>query len=82
MYYAYILQNPTGLFYKGHSNNINDRIKRHNHGRVPYTKNKGPWNLVYYETFISRSEAVQREIQFKNLNKEKTVQLINGLTNF
>ena len=72
MFHAYILQNHTGLFYKGHTNNITDRIKRHNQGRATFTKDSGPWKLVYYETFNSRSKAMKREKQFKNLNKEKT----------
>ena len=45
----------------GHTNNIERRIIEHNSGLSPYTKNRGPWVLVYSEAFESRGEAMKRE---------------------
>ncbi|MEE9167613.1 MAG: GIY-YIG nuclease family protein, partial [Candidatus Neomarinimicrobiota bacterium] len=56
--------------------NIKTRLTRHNEGRVPFTKNKGPWKLVYTEGFDSRSEAMRREKQIKKWSRNQLVKLI------
>ena len=70
MYHVYILENPKCNYYTGQTNNLSDRINRHNENRVPATKKKGPWKLVYCEIHNSRSEAVKREKYIK-LQKDK-----------
>ena len=66
MYYLYILQNESNKkFYIGQTNNLQDRIKRHNEGRSMYTKGKGCWQLYYFEEFKDRTEATRREIDIK-----------------
>jgi len=77
MYYIYILKSEiNGKYYIGSTNNIEDRIKRHNTGQSKYTSKYKPWKLIYSETYQNRSEACKREleikkykggIQFKNL---------------
>jgi putative endonuclease len=47
--------------YVGHTNNIGRRIIEHNSGLSPYTKNKGPWEIIYSETFNTLGEAIRRE---------------------
>jgi putative endonuclease len=61
MYTVYVLQNPQGILYKGLTSNLHVRIQQHNDGLSPWTKNKGPWTLVYHKEFSSRSEATQYE---------------------
>ena len=68
MYTVYIIKNPQGVLYKGQTNNLTRRLKEHNlvNGSFSkYTKNKGPWILVYKEEFNSRGEAMKREKFFK-----------------
>ena len=62
---VYILQNPEGKFYIGQTNDLEDRLRRHNEGRTRYTKGKGPWQLVYKEEYEIRGEAMIREKQLK-----------------
>jgi putative endonuclease len=65
-HFVYILQSlRTGAYYTGSTQNISDRIERHNQNRVKATKSKGPWKLVYTEEFLSRSDAVKREYEIK-----------------
>ena len=51
----------------------------HNGGRngAKYTKTKRPVSLVYYEGFITKEEAMQREYQIKQLTRERKLELIN-----
>ena len=65
-YWVYILQSePTGRSYVDHTNNLDDRLRRHNEGRTPVNKGRGPWRLVYQETCRSREAAVARERAIK-----------------
>jgi len=72
MYKLYIIQSLIDdSYYIGQTNNLEDRIKRHNLGRSNYTKNKKPWKLVYPEEFNTRSEVIKREKKIKQ-KKRKT----------
>ncbi len=65
-YYVYILKSQAdGSYYIGSTQNLQNRIERHNQGRSKYTKSKRPWNLVYSEEYPDRSRAVQRENEIK-----------------
>jgi len=70
---TYIIKSEkSGRFYVGHTNNIEDRLHRHNAGSVVATRNMGPWKLVYYETFTSKLEANQRELNIKKRSPVNT----------
>ena len=65
-YYAYVLiSKSSGRFYKGHCEHLESRIREHNAGRTKSIKPYIPWELVYFEEFESREEAIQREKYFK-----------------
>ena len=67
MFYLYILlSQKTGKFYIGSTENITDRLERHNGGRSKATASGIPWEMVYTETFETRSEAVRREMEIKS----------------
>jgi putative endonuclease len=66
-YMVYILQSERdGSFYIGHTARLDERLRRHNEGRSVYTKNKIPWQVVYHEEYLTRSQAMQREQELKN----------------
>ena len=61
-YYLYILKSSTtGKLYTGSTQNLEARLKAHNDGLSPYTKGRGPWELLYSEELSTRSEAMKRE---------------------
>lgn len=65
-YFVYILESEIdGRLYKGHTTNIDKRIKEHNSGKTKSTKGYIPWKLLYFETFETREEAILREKYFK-----------------
>lgn len=67
MFFAYVLENPRGVFYKGSTDNLSKRLQQHNsnNGFSSFTGRRGPWMLVYSEKFGSRKEAETREKFFK-----------------
>ena len=79
MNYTYILRCKDGSFYTGWTNNLEKRIKDHNAGKgAKYTKSRCPVELVYYETFATKEEAMRREYAVKQLSRIKKIQLISG----
>ena len=65
MFYIYILENEKGKHYIGYTNDLEDRLKRHNTNQVKWTSNKGPWKIIYSEYFESKPDAYKRERQIK-----------------
>jgi len=72
MFFAYVVKNQNnGKIYVGHTINLEDRLKRHNHllpnkSKSYTSKNRGRWLLVYKEWFTTRKEAIVREKQLKS----------------
>ena len=64
--WVYILQSgPTGRYYAGQTNALEQRVRRHNEGRTEANRGRGPWRLVYQEEFPTRQAAVVRECAIK-----------------
>jgi len=68
VYYVYILQSlKVEKLYIGHTDNLTRRVEEHNTGRGGrYTRQNGPWTLVYSESHSDRSSAVKRERYLKS----------------
>ena len=67
MYYVYVLiSEKSSSLYKGQTDNLEKRLKEHNNGKVKYTKSYIPWEIIYYEVFTTREEAVNREKYLKS----------------
>ncbi len=78
-YFVYILRSEvTGQLYIGQTQDLNERLIRHAEGRSAYTRSRGPWTLVYTETYPTRSEAVRREKVLKN--KQSRNHLLNMIS--
>jgi putative endonuclease len=66
MYYTYVLKSRTdNNLYIGWTNNLKNRLILHNRGKVPITKNRVPFDLVYYEACLNEKKAIAREKELK-----------------
>jgi predicted GIY-YIG superfamily endonuclease len=68
IYWAYILQNPGGRFYIGHTQDLENRLASHNRTNKlagKFSRKNGPWSLVWRETFATRAQAMAREREIK-----------------
>ncbi|GHM99811.1 hypothetical protein WSM22_13010 [Cytophagales bacterium WSM2-2] len=73
-FFVYILiSSRDSSFYIGQTNNLDDRLKRHNSGHEKYTRNKGPWNIFWYTKVPSRSEAMKLERKLKNVKSRARI---------
>ena len=79
-YYIYILECSDNTLYTGYTDNLEKRIKNHNAGKgAKYTKGRLPVQLLYYETFDDKKEAMSREWYIKHkLTREEKINLINN----
>ena len=65
-FYLYIIESQKdGSYYIGCTQDLEERLTRHNQGRSKYTKSKLPWKLVYCEDYPDRSSASIREYAIK-----------------
>ena len=83
MYYVYVLKSKKdkGL-YIGYTKDLETRFNEHNKGLCVSTRNRGPFNLAYYEAYSSKSDACIREVcvkQFKNSYKELVKRIKNSI---
>ena len=66
MFTVYVLRNSAGRLYVGQTVDLPRRLAQHESGEARWTRNRGPWELVFQETYSTRSEAMRRERALKS----------------
>ena len=79
MYFVYIIKNQAGHYYIGYTRNIEIRLAEHNRGKTKSLRGKGPFELIYKETFNTRIDAVRREGQIKKFKGGEAFRRLIGL---
>ena len=75
MFYTYIIFSKTlNKYYIGSCENIERRLDDHLNSRSTFTKKAKDWELKYFESFESRSEAYQRGMQIKKMKSRKYIE--------
>ena len=76
-WWVYIVRCKDDTLYTGCTNNVSERIEKHNAGKgAKYTKARRPVKLNYFEKTTTLSKALKREIAIKKLTRQKKEQLI------
>ena len=79
MNYTNIVKCSDETFYTGWTNDLEKRIEMHNSGKgAKYTKARLPVELVYYEAFDTKEEAMSREWHIKRLSRSEKQKLIEA----
>ena len=77
MNYVYLLRCADGSLYCGWTTDLERRLRVHNSGKgAKYTRSRLPVELVYWEAFEDRTQALSREWHLKRLSREEKLQLI------
>lgn len=77
MNYTYILKCKDGTYYTGWTNDLEKRLQAHNDGKgAKYTKYRRPVQLIYYESFETKQEAMSREYAIKHISRKEKEELI------
>ena len=62
MHYVYVLKSQKDeKMYTGCTNDLKARLGKHNTGQVASTRDRRPLKIIFYEAFINKSDAFQRE---------------------
>jgi len=79
MPFVYILQCSDQTYYTGYAIDLNKRMQEHQQGiGCKYTRGRLPVELVYWEEWESKSRAMQREHQIKQLKRIDKMKLVNS----
>lgn len=66
-----------GSLYTGYTNDLEKRIRAHNLGKgARYTRSRRPVELVYYEEYATREEAMSREWHIKRMTHDEKAELV------
>lgn len=66
-FYVYVMERKKdGVWYTGYTSDLRKRLGEHHGGRGGWTKDKGPFELVYYEACRNRVDATAREKYLKS----------------
>jgi len=78
-WFVYIISCKDKTLYTGITNNIKKRLSNHTNGKgAKYTKNRGPFTLMYSEKCSDRIIASQREYQIKKMTRVQKLTLFDN----
>ncbi|MBE6876443.1 MAG: GIY-YIG nuclease family protein [Ruminococcus sp.] len=79
MNYVYILECADGTLYTGWTTCPEKRVRAHNSGKgAKYTRSRRPVKLIYTEEYDSKSDALRREYEIKQLSRAQKLLLIKN----
>lgn len=65
--YVYVLKSlESGNWYTGCTSDLRKRLAEHNGGKSTYTKDRGAYELIYYEASLNKQDAFARERYLKS----------------
>jgi putative endonuclease len=80
-HYVYILRCADDTLYTGYTTDPERRLAEHNAGEgAKYTRGRTPVDLVYLETHDTKSDAMSREYEIKQLPRSDKTQLVETST--
>ena len=79
MNYTYMMKCADGTLYTGWTTSVEKRLKAHHEGKAgaKYTRAKRPVELVYYEGYATKEEAMSREYAIKQLTRKEKLALMD-----
>ncbi len=67
-WFVYILYSPKcNRYYVGYSHDVQERLQRHNSGKVTATKNCIPYTLKAFKEFDTAIDARREELRIKKM---------------
>ena len=74
VYYVYLIKTLNGFFkksYVGYTNNLDQRIKKHNNDLGAKSTKGYKWEIVYKKRFYSKNKALSFEYKIKKNRSER-----------
>ncbi|MBS0432550.1 MAG: GIY-YIG nuclease family protein [Proteobacteria bacterium] len=78
-FHLYILECSDGTLYVGHTDDLDERMRQHDAGKMDaYTAKRRPLKLLHAVDFSTRYEALTMERQLKGWSRAKKLAYIAG----
>ncbi|ADB62614.1 Excinuclease ABC C subunit domain protein [Haloterrigena turkmenica DSM 5511] len=75
---VYVLECADGSLYTGYTTDLERRVAEHDAGEgAKYTRGRTPVELRYHERYESRSAAMSREYEIKQLSRSEKERLVS-----
>jgi putative endonuclease len=79
VHYVYVLSCADDTLYTGYTTDVARRVAEHDAGEgAKYTRGRTPVELVHVEPFESKSAAMSREYEIKQLSHETKERLVDS----
>ncbi len=76
----YIVRCADSTYYTGYTTDLHRRLTEHNQGKgARYTRGRLPVKLVYKEEYKTKSAAMKREYEIKQLTRKGKEEIINNI---
>ncbi|WP_128477041.1 GIY-YIG nuclease family protein [Halorussus pelagicus] len=76
-HWVYVIECADGSFYTGYTTDVERRVREHDRGEgAKYTRGRTPVELVHSERFESKSGAMSREYEIKQLSRRQKERLV------
>lgn len=76
-HHVYVVECADGTYYTGYTTDVERRVAEHNAGKgAKYTRGRTPVELVYAEAHDSKSAAMSREYELKQLSRAEKERLV------
>lgn len=77
VHHVYVLNCADETLYTGYTTNVERRVAEHNAGEgAKYTRGRTPVEVVHVESYETRSAALSREHEIKQLSRAEKVRLV------
>ncbi|SIR53033.1 putative endonuclease [Haladaptatus litoreus] len=77
-HWVYVIKCDDGSFYTGYTTDVERRVAEHDTGEgAKYTRGRTPVELIHTERFGSKSAAMSREYEIKQLNRAQKEKLVD-----
>jgi putative endonuclease len=81
MFCVYILRSQRlQKYYVGSTQDVNNRLREHNHRESRSTRKGAPWELIHTEEFPTRAEAMRQENKIKSRGIARYLSSLGKLT--
>ncbi|MFA5328508.1 MAG: GIY-YIG nuclease family protein [Prolixibacteraceae bacterium] len=71
-FYSYVIYSKeTGSFYYGYFNDLEKVLEMHNADEIAPTSGKGPWVLLFSESFDNRVRAIRQASFYRSVKGQR-----------
>jgi len=79
-FHSYVIYSRNaGTFFYGYFEDLDKVLEMHNSNLIPATKDKGPWDLMYSESFDTRLKAIRQSSFYRSVKGQR---FLRNMLNF